>query len=110
MDSEIESARLLKKNGFLRAAGAVAGVVIEKHLAQVCQNHNSVKITKQRPTIADFNDALKMADVIDTPRWRSIQHLGDLRNLCDHNKDREPKPDEVDDLLDGTEKIIKTLF
>jgi hypothetical protein len=109
MDSEIDAARLLKKNGFLRAAGAIAGVVIEKHLAQVCTNH-SVKTTKQHPTISDLNDALKKADAIDTPRWRSIQHLGDIRNLCDHNKEREPKPDEIDDLIDGTEKLIKTLF
>jgi len=109
MDSEIESARLLKKNGFLRAAGAVAGVVIEKHLAQVCQNHD-VTTTKKHPTIADLNDALKNKEVIETPQWRGIQHLADLRNLCDHNKEREPKPDEIDDLIDGTEKLIKTLF
>lgn len=31
MDSEIDSAKLLLKNGFLRAAGAICGVVLEKH-------------------------------------------------------------------------------
>ena len=41
-DSEIEIARELKGNGFLRPAGAVSGIVLEKHLAQVCQNHNIV--------------------------------------------------------------------
>jgi len=35
-DSEIDAARKLLKNGFLRAAGALAGVVLEKHLEQVC--------------------------------------------------------------------------
>ena len=31
-DSEVDSARSLSKSGYLRAAGAVCGVVIEKHL------------------------------------------------------------------------------
>ena len=46
-DSEIDSARALAKSGFLRAAGAICGVVIEKHLKQVCNtargNHKEEK-------------------------------------------------------------------
>ena len=34
-DSEIDAARHLKENGHLRAAGAVAGVVLERHLADL---------------------------------------------------------------------------
>jgi hypothetical protein len=108
-DSELDAAKELLKNGFLRAAGAVAGVVLEKHLGQVCANH-SVPITKKHPGISDLNDLLKNSGVIDTARWRLIQHLADLRNLCDHNKTKEPKEDDVDDLIAGTEKIVKTLF
>ena len=108
-DSELEAARDLVKNGFLRAAGAVAGVVIEKHLAQVCANHN-VATRKQHPTISDFNDLLKNGGILDVPTWRQIQRLGDIRNLCDHNKHREPTKDEVVELIDGTEKLSKTLF
>jgi len=47
---------------------------------------------------------------IETPTWRFIQHLSDLRNLCDHNKDREPTKDEVNELIVGVTKITKTLF
>ena len=108
-DSEVESARELLKNGFLRAAGAVAGVVTEKHLEQVCENHN-VSIKKKAPTISTYNDALKDEGVIDVPEWRFIQRLGDLRNLCDHNRDREPTKDEVAELIDGVEKLMKTAF
>lgn len=108
-DSEVESARELLKNGFLRAAGAVAGVVAEKHLEQVCENHN-VSIKKKNPTISTYNDALKNEGVIDVPVWRFIQRLGDLRNLCDHNRDREPTKDEVAELIDGVEKLMKTVF
>ncbi|MDP9098777.1 MAG: hypothetical protein M3N48_07265 [Verrucomicrobiota bacterium] len=108
-DSELDAARELAKNGFLRAAGAVAGVVIEKHLAQVCMNHNITK-RKQHPTISDFDDLLKSAGVLDVPAWRQIQRLGDIRNLCDHNKVREPTKDEVVELVEGTDKLCKTLF
>lgn len=107
-DSEIDSAKHLLKRGFLRAAGAVCGVLIEKHFSIVCQNHN-IALKKKSPTIADYNDALK-DNVYDTIEWRRIQRLGDLRNLCDHNKDREPTKDEVEELISGTERIIKTIF
>lgn len=32
---------------------------------------------------------------MDVPTWRSIQYLGDLRNLCDHDKQKEPTPDQL---------------
>jgi hypothetical protein len=108
-DSELDAARELAKHGFLRGAGAIAGVVIEKHLAQVCSNHN-VQIKKKDPTINDFNDALKNGVVIDIPAMRQIQRLADIRNLCDHNKHREPTKEEVIELVDGAEKLCKTLF
>ena len=60
-------------------------------------------------SIADFNDAFK-DNVYDTVEWRRIQRLGDIRNLCDHNKDREPTKEELDELIGGTERAIKTIF
>lgn len=107
-DSEIDSARELLRNKFLRAAGAIAGVVLEKHLKQVCDDH-SVKITKKNPTIGDLNELLKANSIIDTPQWRHITFLADIRNLCDHNKTKDPSEAQVSDLLDGTDKVLKTV-
>lgn len=107
-DSEIETAKHLCKMGFFRAAGAICGVIIEKHLAEVCKNRSLVP-KKKSPTIADLNDILK-DNAYDTIEWRRIQRLGDIRNLCDHNKDREPTKDEVEELISGTERITKTIF
>jgi hypothetical protein len=108
-DSELDAARELVGNGFLRGAGAVAGVVIERHLGQVSINHN-VPCKKPYPTINDLNELLKSAKVVDVPTWRQIQRLGDIRNLCDHNAQREPPKDEVVELIDGTGKLCKTIF
>lgn len=108
-DSEIETARELTKKGFLRGGGAIVGVLLEKHLAEVLSNH-SLKSTKKHPTISELNDLLKDKEIINIPTWRFIQHLGDLRNLCNHNKEKEPTKDEVIDLINGVEKIIKTIF
>jgi hypothetical protein len=108
-DSELEAAKELNKKGFVRGAGAIAGVVLEMHLSQVCDNH-AVKIKGKKPSVADYNDKLKEAEVYDTATWRKIQHLGDLRNLCDHKKKKDPTIEDVEELITGVEKIIKTLF
>lgn len=108
-DSELGAARELLKNKFTRGSGAIAGVVLEGHLAQVCENH-AVKLAKKNPSISDYNQALKDANVIETAQWRFHQHLGDIRNKCDHSKTDEPTVDEVRDLIDGVAKVIKTVF
>ena len=108
-DSELAAATELAKNKFFRAAGAVAGVVLEKHLVQVCINH-SLTISKKAPGINDLNDLLKGANIIDVPQWRFIQHLGDIRNICDHHKGADPTASQAEDLIAGVAKIAKTIF
>jgi hypothetical protein len=108
-DSELDAAKELARKKFGRAAGALAGVVLERHLLQVCANHN-IRITKKAPGIGDLNNALKEAEVIDTAQWRFIQHLADIRNVCDHSKSEDPTADQVDDLIRGVDKTVKTLF
>jgi hypothetical protein len=107
-DDELDVATELSKNGFSRAAGAVAGVVLEGHLAEICVRHG-LSVSKN-PSLSDLYDKLKKAEIIDTPTWRAIQHLGDIRNLCDHKKTKEPTQSDVAGLIDGTRKIIKTVF
>jgi hypothetical protein len=108
-DSDLDAAAELLKKKFTRAAGAVAGVVLERHLAQACESHG-VKISKKSPAISDLNDALKAANVIDVPQWRFVQHLADIRNLCDHDKAKEPTAEQAGDLVEGVRKTIKTIF
>lgn len=107
-DSEIESARYLLKNGFVREAGAICGVILEKHLAKICKNRG-ISITKKDPSISVYNDKLKEL-AYDLVEWRRIQYLGDIRNLCDHEKHRDPTKEEVEDLVNGTDRVIKNIF
>jgi hypothetical protein len=108
-DSELDAATELAKHKFARAAGALAGVVLERHLSQVCENHD-IQINKKNPSLSDFYTALKEASIIDQPQWRYIQHLGDIRNVCDHSKQVEPSNEQVEDLIAGTTRIIKTIY
>lgn len=48
--------------------------------------------------------------MIDISRWRQIQFLGDVRNLCDHKKEKEPTEEQVEELIEGVEKVIKNVF
>ncbi len=106
-DNELAVAKELSKLS-LRAAGALAGVIIEGHLQRVAQHH-AVKITKKHPTIAELNDALKAAKVYETPAWRKVTYFGDLRNICCHAKGVEPTKEQVGELLDGCDWLTKTL-
>lgn len=108
LDDELAGARELLKSKFFRAAGVVAGVVLERHLQTVAANH-SVTV-KARASLGDYIAALKEADIVETTEWRKLQHLSELRAKCTHNKGAEPTPQEVDDLISGANRTIKNLF
>ena len=108
-DSEIDAAEALAKAGHFRAAGALCGVIIEKHLRHVCEIH-SVKIVKRNPGISDLSQLLKDAGITDIPQWRFIQHLADVRNICDHATGREPTKEDISDLVNGVKKVLKTVY
>ena len=107
-DAELQAAQQLMKIN-LRAAGALAGVVLERHMQRVAANHK-VNIAKKDPTISELNDPLKQAGVYDTPVWRKIQLLADIRNLCSHQKSVEPTDVQVTELISGVNSVIKSVF
>jgi hypothetical protein len=108
LDSELDSARDLLTASHVRSAGVLAGVVLEGHLKKLISDHQLP--FRKKAMLSNLNDALKDAGVYDVPQWRRIQHLTDVRNLCGHRGEREPRREEVDDLIIETAKIVKTLF
>jgi len=107
-DAELVAATQLKKIS-KRAAGALAGVVLERHLQRAAKNHN-ISIGKKSPTISDLNDPLKNKGIYDTPVWRKIQLLADIRNLCSHQKTTEPTDEQIEELIAGVNSVIKSVF
>jgi hypothetical protein len=106
-EKELEAAKTLKPIS-LRAAGTLAGVVLERHLRKLAMKH-SVTIPRPEITIRDLNDPLKLGKVYNFETWRKIQQLGDLYHLCSHQRNRDPKPDEVDGLIDGVRSILQSV-
>ena len=107
-DAELNAAKQLLKVS-LRAAGALTGVVLERHLQRAVTNHR-ITIRKKTPTISDLNDPLKKAGVYDVPTWRKIQLLGDIRNLCSHEKGSDPTKEQVEELIAGVNSVVKSVF
>ncbi|MBM2816472.1 MAG: hypothetical protein HW421_3234 [Ignavibacteria bacterium] len=108
LDSEMENAKELLKRGFNRAAGIILGIILEKHLKQVVNNHK-VNIAKSNPTPSDYNDVLRNREFIDMEMWKLVQHLIELRNLCFTYTDKECKQDDISELFLGVSKILKIL-
>jgi hypothetical protein len=106
-DSELAAAAELLAGKHIRSAGIVAGVVLERHLQTVVATH---KIPfKKKPTLTNLNDALKEAGVFAVPEWRKTQRLTDIRDHCAHVGDDEPTPDDVRELIDGVDSVVKSV-
>lgn len=108
-DSEIDAAKELARKGFLEGAGAICGVIIEKHLHSLCERHN-ITITKKNPGINDLCITLRNNDIIDVPQERFIMSCADIRNICDHYKKIKVTQTQIDNLLSDTKRIIDTIY
>jgi hypothetical protein len=106
MGDELLEAEYLLKKGFIRAAGALAGVVLERHLKTRCDKNEPKLKYPKNATISKLSDILKDNNLLDIPEWRKIQFLGDIRNKCDHDKKEEPKKEEVFDLISKVKEMI----
>lgn len=108
-DNQLDSAKNLLKNGYIRASEAICGVVLETHFNSVLLNHN-LNPNKKTMHLSDYNELLKNEDVYDIATWRKLQYLSDIRNKCDHDKGIEPNKEELEDLIKGCKAVIKTIY
>ena len=82
MDDEVQAARHLLSRGFLRSAGALVGVVLERHLKTLLRKHTLPIRYPKKAGLSKLNDLCKDT-IYDLVTWRKVQHLTDLRNLCE---------------------------
>ncbi|MEA3487382.1 MAG: hypothetical protein U9R20_06970 [Thermodesulfobacteriota bacterium] len=106
MLDELSEAEVLLKSRFVRAAGGMAGVLLERHLKLLCDRHHPpIKYTKSAG-ISKLNDLLNDSDVYDVAQWRKVQWMGDIRNGCDHARTTEPRKEDARDLISEVGKFI----
>ena len=84
----------LFQHGHGRAAGALAGVLLEIHLAHVAAKYR-VAMGAKAPDITMLNAALKRGGIYDGEIWRCIQRLGALRDVWVDASRRDPTIDEL---------------
>lgn len=104
-DQLLEAEALLKA-GYVRPAGAMAGVLLERHLKTLCDHHQPPIKYQKVATISKLNDLLKNAGAYDVAQWRKVQWMGDIRNGCDHANKTEPKKGDVADLIGEVKKFV----
>ncbi len=93
-------------HGQRRAAGALAGVLLEVHLAKVATKYR-VTIPPKSSGLATLNAALKCGGIYDVEVWRFIQSLGALGHACVYAPAHEPTVDELTEFLQGVQLIRK---
>ncbi|MBD0261621.1 MAG: DUF262 domain-containing protein [Tolypothrix sp. Co-bin9] len=98
-------AKALFRAGYFPAAGAVAGVVLERHLKALCINQTP-PLTARGETINPLNDALKSAQIYDQTQHRRIQVMGDIRNRCSHSVSSPPSKEEVWELIEDVGRFL----
>ncbi len=106
--SEMDIAKDIQAKGHLKIAGAVAGVIIEAHLKTLVAKKDLPTPTQnnRRPTMDDYNNALRKDNTYDIATWRLIQRCGDIRNDCAHSNQDKPTPIETNDIIRAAEQII----
>jgi len=107
-DKELAAARLLKETN-PRAAGALAGLVLERHLRQLAANR-ALTIPRKQTSIRELNDPLLKSNAYGLTTWRTIQMLGDLRNLCSSQRNGDLTKEQAEDLIYGVSSVIKSVF
>jgi len=96
----------LFQHGQRRAAGALAGVLLEIHLAKVATKYG-VTIRPKSPGLTMLNAALKRGGIYDVPVWRFIQSLEAQGHACIYAPAHEPTVAEFTEFLQGVQLIRK---
>lgn len=105
ISGELNQARHLLENGFIRPAGAIAGVALEAHLKLL---HDQSGLNYEiADTINPLAKRLRQADKITLGDEKKCIAMADTRNKYDHKSKQEPTPEEVTELIDDVDRFVK---
>ena len=102
---EIQQARELFDEDFVRASGVVAAVALERHLLTLCENAEKVKEYEPNHGVNRLAQTLYDADVIDKTTWNVLKSLASIRETCAHAE--EPTKPAVRRLINDAEDFIR---
>jgi hypothetical protein len=91
-----------------RAAGAMAGTVLETFLQKLTTKHQ-LKFRKQAPSLREYIDALHSGKVLDIPIHSQATWVAEIANRSRAPGESPTKP-QVRDLIDGTQWLITHIF
>jgi len=103
---QLVEAEVLLKARYIRAAGAMAGVLLERHLKLLCDRSQPPIKYASKATISTLNNLLWKASVYEQKEWRLVQWMGDVRNECDHANATEPEPKAVQKLIHEIKEFV----
>jgi hypothetical protein len=106
MTDELAAAEHLVGTGYTRAAGAVASVVLERHLKLMCASRDIA--VGDREMVGSLNQKLK-DQYSDPADYKKVGWFSEIRAQCDHDKGKEPDTTAVTDLISGVKKFISTV-
>lgn len=102
-EENVQVAQNLLDNDFIRAAGAICGVIIEKHLIKLLIPFDEKAYSY---TLGKLNIECKRYSLYSETEKKRIDLYINYRNLCDHKNKINPTKNQVQDLIDGTKWIL----
>ena len=91
----------------VRATGAIAGVVLERHLVSVASGRGIT--IKPRATLGSLVKTLADGQVIDSMYEDRLKACTKIRNKCDHALKDKPTVEDVQHLINETEFFVGSL-
>lgn len=104
---EIQQARELFDDDFVRASGVVAAVALERHLLTICENSEKVTEYKANHGITRLAQTLYESEEINKTVWNDIKALASIRETCAHPE--EPQKEAVRRLINESEELIREI-
>lgn len=103
--AELATARELLPLSHL-AAGALAGVALERHVNGLVKTHAAPLSRNARRTFSRTVRACAALGVISDVESQEIRRLYDIRRYCVHAF-RDPKPEKIHGLIEGVAALVE---
>ncbi|HEY1772653.1 MAG TPA: hypothetical protein VGH91_05615 [Gammaproteobacteria bacterium] len=92
-----------------RAAGALAGAILEGYLKKLAAKHR-LRFRKLAPPLKEYIDALHKAKILDLQIHAQATWLAEIHDCSDRAADELPTRQQVRDLIDGSHWLITNVF